>query len=100
MPVTLLFYRTFDRSIKGLDPQQIKIIGLILEALRAYFLHDFNIDAARKVCPGFFYKQLHKPYFEAGVEGRLRVVMEKDGEYIYAIFAGNHDQVRRFLAGN
>ena len=99
MPVTLLFYRTFDRGLKGLDPQQVKTVWFVLDALRAYFLHNFNIDAARKIHPGFFYKQLRKPYFEAGVEGKLRVVMEKDGEDVYVVFVGNHDQIRRFLAG-
>ena len=100
MPVSFLFYRTFDRNLKNLDAQQLKIVYLILEALNVYFNHNFNIEKAREIHPSFFYKQLRKPYFEAGVEGKLRIVLEKDGEIIYAIFAGNHDQIRRFLAQN
>ena len=36
-------------------------------------------------------------YYEAGVEGKIRVVIEREKSEYYAVLAGNHDQVKRFL---
>ncbi|MCK4518607.1 MAG: hypothetical protein KAU12_00670 [Candidatus Omnitrophica bacterium] len=75
-----------------------KVVGLILEALTVYYSSNCNLLEAQKITPRFFYKQLRKPYYETGVEANIRVVIRKEGEKCIAILAGNHDQIKQFLA--
>jgi len=97
MPLLLYFIPSFDRSLKNLGHNQIKIIARILEALNAYYASNCDLSTAQKLEPRFFYKQLRKPYHEAGVERNLRVVLKREGSKCYAVMAGNHDQIRKFL---
>ena len=97
MSVGLYFRPSFQRSLKGLDSGQIKIVGGILEALQVYYSTNQNLDAAKKISSRFFYKQLRRPYVEAGVESSLRVVLRVESGKAIAILAGNHDQIKRFL---
>jgi len=98
MPLHLYYRPSFKRSLKRLGPEQKKIVGLILESLAAYYSSGCNLQGAQKIAPQFFYKQLRKPYYETGVEGNIRVVIRREGEDCIAILAGNHDQIRQFLA--
>lgn len=52
-----------------------------------------------RALPVGLHKQLRKPYHEAGVDRDLRVVIAREGDKGIAVLAGNHDQIRRFLAG-
>ena len=94
-----LYYRpSFKRSLKQIGYEQKKITGLILEVLKVYYSSNCNLLEAQKIAPRFFYKQLRKPYYEAGIERNIRVVIRKKGEKGIAVLAGNHDQIRQFLA--
>ena len=98
MPLYLYYKPSFKRSLKHLDFNQIKIVGLILEVLSIYYSSGCNLQKAQKIAPGFFYKQLRKPYYEAGIEKDIRVIIKKEYEKCITILAGNHDQIRQFLA--
>ncbi len=98
MPLQLYSRPSFQRSLKNLSEEQKKIVGLILESLDIYYSKGCNLIDAQKIAPRFFYKQLRKPYYEAGVEGNIRVIIRKEGEKCIAVLAGNHDQIRRFLS--
>ncbi len=100
MSIALLYYKTFYKSLTKLDTTQLITTEKILAALKIYLLHNANLEKAKEVYSGFFYKQLRKPYFEAGIESRLRILMEKDSANVYAVFAGNHNQIRRFLSSH
>ena len=76
------------------------VIGRTLECIASYIAADNNLSKAQKIAPRFFFKKLRTPYYEAGIESKLRIVFEKHNGNLYAIFAGNHDQVKRFLAQN
>ena len=89
---------SFKRSLKRLGYEQKKIVGLMLESLVAYYSSGCNLQEAQKIAPRFFYKQLRKPYYEAGIEGNIRVVIKQEDENCIAILAGNHDQIKQFLA--
>jgi len=41
---------------------------------------------------------LRRPYYEAGIEGNIRIVIRQEGQMCIAVLAGNHDQIRQFLA--
>ncbi len=97
MPLYLYYRPSFKRSLKRLGYEQKKITGLILESLTAYYASGCNLEEARKIAPRFFYKQLRKPYYEAGIEGNVRVVIRQEGQNCIAVLAGNHDQIRQFL---
>lgn len=99
MPLHLYFQPSFQRSLKPLDFQQKETVSLVLEALIVYYANRCSLIEAQKIAPRFFYKQLRKPYYEAGVERNLRVVLYKEDEKCIAVLAGNHDQIKRFLAG-
>ena len=100
MPFTLYFYSSFERSLKSLDPSQKTIVQRIVRALQAYLHAGADLSAAQKVEAGFFYKQLCKPYYEAGVEGKMRIIMERDKADCYLVLAGNHEDIKRFLMRN
>lgn len=98
MPLSLSFYSSFERSLRNLDPGQKEVVQRVLRALDVYCASNGDLFEARKIDSGFFYKQLRRPYYEAGVEGKIRVVIEREKSECYAVLAGNHDQVKRFLA--
>ena len=98
MPLRLYRLSAFERSRLKLGAEGIAIVGRILEALEIYYGTNCDLEAARKIAPHFFYKQLRKPYYEAGIESRVRVIIYREGERGFAVLAGSHDDVRRFLA--
>lgn len=97
MALRLLYQPSFVRSVKRLDSTQKEIIGLLLEALSVYYATGCDVHAAHRSAPRFFYKQLRKPYYEAGIERTLRIVIRRDGENCIAMVAGNHNQIEQFL---
>jgi hypothetical protein len=100
MPLELFYQSAFDRSVRSLGYGQREIVQRILKALCVYYASNCDLLEAQKIEPRFFYKQLRKPYYEAGVENSTRIVVERYGSECYAILAGNHDQVKRFLANH
>ncbi len=97
MPLTFLYYPSFERSFKNLDTATKKTVKRILKTLLVYYASNCRLPEAQKIEPHFFYKQLRKPYYEAGVENKIRVLIEREKSSCYAILAGNHDQIKRFL---
>lgn len=98
MPLSLSFLPSFERSLKPFDAGQKETVRLILKALTTYYVSNCDLAEAQKVAPRFFYKQLRKPFYEAGVEGKIRLVIRREGSECFAVLAGNHDQIKRFLA--
>jgi hypothetical protein len=98
MPLRLYYRPSFKRSLKNLGYEQKKTAGLILESLTVYYFNDCDLLEAQKTAPRFFYKQLRKPYYEAGIEGTIRVIIRRENENCIAVLAGNHDQIKQFLA--
>ena len=98
MPLNLLFLPSFERSLKGLDPEEEKIVRLLLQALSIYYSTNCNLTEAQRIAPRFFYKQLRKPFYETGIEGKLRLIIRREKSDCFAMLVGNHDQVKRFLA--
>lgn len=100
MGLHLYLRPSFERSVKSIRHEERKLVGLILEALTIYYNSGCDLLEAQKISPRFFYKQLRKPYYEAGVERTIRVVLRREEEKCIAVLAGNHNQIRRFLANN
>ena len=98
MPLSLLLLPSFERSLKSLDPGQKETIRLLLKALMVYYASNCDLSTAQTITSGFFYKQLRKPFYEVGVEGKMRLIIRREGSDCFALLVGNHDQVRRFLA--
>ena len=98
MPLNFLSYSSFERCFKKLDSTQKVIVERILKALLAYYESNCQLSEAQKVESRFFYKQLRKPYYEAGIEGKIRVLIARDKSDCTAVLVGNHDQIKRFLA--
>lgn len=98
MPLSLFTYSSFDRSLQALGPEQKIIAQRILKALIVYYDSNGDLEEARKIESRFFYKQLRKPYYEAGVESKIRIVIEREKSECFAVLAGNHDHIKRFLA--
>ncbi len=100
MPLVLLYYSSFKRSLKVLDSTQKAIVKRILNSLLVYYASHCALSEVQKQEPRFFYKKLRKPYYEAGVESKIRVLIERDKSECFTILAGNHDQIRRFLTSH
>ena len=98
MPLFLFYASSFERSLKNLDPLQRATIARIIESLEIYYANGCNLSKVLELETRFFYKKLRHDFYEAGVEGKLRVVLRKDGSNCVAILAGNHDQIRKFLS--
>ena len=97
MPLYLFFLSSFERSLKILDTEQKETVQILLNALEIYFASDCNLSEAQRIAPRFFYKQLRKPFYEAGIEGKLRLIIRRDQSKCFAIMVGNHDQIKRFM---
>ncbi|MDD3375570.1 MAG: hypothetical protein PHY73_07620 [Candidatus Omnitrophica bacterium] len=98
MPLYLFTLSSFDRSLKILDAKQKEIIRILLKALETYYTSNCNLAEAQKIAPRFFYKQLRKPFYEAGIEGKLRLIIRREKSQCFALMVGNHDQVKKFLS--
>jgi hypothetical protein len=98
MPYTFSSISSFERSIKNLDPQEVTIIKLAIKAFVLYLANGNSLIDAQQIAPRFFFKQLRKPFYEIGIDGRLRIILRKEENQFTGILAGNHDDVRRFLA--
>ncbi len=98
MPLSLFILPSFDRSLKVLGAEQKEIVRILLEALAAYFDSNCNLAEAQKIAPRFFYKQLRKPFYEAGIEGKLRLIIRREKSQCFALLVGNHDQIKKFLS--
>lgn len=99
MPLELYASPSFHRSVRKLDAVQREVVAQTLEALKVYYASGCNLQEAQHKAPRFFYKQLRRPYYEAGVESHLRVIIAREQQICTALLAGNHDQIKRFLAG-
>ena len=99
MPLEFYASASFNRSLRKLGAEQRETVAQILEALRIYYASGCDLQEAQHNSPRFFYKQLRKPYYEAGVESNLRVIIAREKQMCTALLAGNHEQIRRFLAG-
>lgn len=99
MPLELYARPSFNRSVRKLGTEQREVVAQILEALKVYYASGCDLQEAQRKSPRFFYKQLRKPYYEAGVESNLRVIIAREKQACTVLLAGNHDQIRRFLAG-
>ena len=62
-----------------------------------YYRDNCNLAKTKEIAPGFFYKQLQKPYYESGIESNIRVVLRRQGQKCVAMLVGNHDQIKQFL---
>ncbi len=98
MSLILYYQPSFNRSLKILGHKQREITGRILEALEAYYNSNCDLSEAKRISSRFFYKQLRKPYYEAGIEKSIRVVIRRDKEKCIVMIAGNHSQIKQFLA--
>ena len=99
MSLHLCYRPSFKRSLKHLGYEQKKIAGLILESIAVYYSSECDLLEAQKITTRFFYKQLRKPYYEAGIEGTMRVIIRREDNNCIAVLAGNHDQIKQFLGG-
>ncbi len=97
MALELYYKPSFIKSLRRLGSEQREIVGLLLEALKIYYAKGCNLIEAQRIAPRFFYKQLRKPYYEAGIERTIRIVIRKENSQCIAMIAGNHNQIRQFL---
>ncbi len=96
----LTFLPSLSRSLKHADPGQKETVKLALRALTVYFENNNDLTKARHFAPRFFFKQLRHPFYEIGVEGKIRIILRREETTFTAILAGNHDEIRRFLANS
>ena len=75
MPLSVVFYSSFEKSLGNLELEQKQVVQRILKAITAYYASNCDLSEAKKLEPGFFYKQLRRPYYEAGVEKKIRIII-------------------------
>jgi hypothetical protein len=95
--IQLYILPSFERSLKSLSALQKKIAQRLLKVLVLYYESNCNLEQVRQLEMRFFHKKLRDAYYEAGIEGQLRVILKRSGNECAIAFIGNHDQIRRFL---
>lgn len=95
--IRLYVLPSFERALKGLGATQKQIAQRLLNVLLVYYESNCNLDKARAIELRFFHKKLRDSFYEAGIEGQLRVILKRIGDEFAVAFLGNHDQIRRFL---
>ena len=63
-----------------------------------YYASNCDLAEAQKIAPRFSTNKLRKPFYEAGVEGKIRLAIRREGSECFAVLADNHDHIKRFLA--
>lgn len=83
--------RSFDRSIKSLNPVQ-------KEALKTLCLAFIDLLEARTAIPkGMGLKRLRDDYWEIRQGLRNRILFRWEEDAIDFVLAGHHDSIREFL---
>ncbi len=102
MTLGLYYYPSYERSYKTLGSEQRQITGRIINALEVYYLSGCDLEKTRNKLkmPSFFYKQLRKPYYEAGIETNIRVLIRREKERCIAMLVGSHNDIKKALARN
>jgi mRNA-degrading endonuclease RelE of RelBE toxin-antitoxin system len=85
------FKSSFDRSLKSFHkPEQEEIKKATRQTIEM-FLSD------RNVTPGAGLKQLRRNYWEVRKGLKARILFRWQGDLIEFIFAGDHNDIKRFL---
>ena len=81
---------SFERSLKSLTVIEKQKLANSLE-----LFNDFLMTGEHP--QSFRYKKIGEDKFEFRVDLRLRVVVKSEGEYLFLMLAGSHDEVRKLL---
>lgn len=88
----ILHSKAFRRSLRGLPDGTLQDVAEAMAATAAAFgqphLHS-----------GLGIRRLRKGFYECRCGRALRLVFEHEGDALTFDFAGNHDDVRRYLHG-
>jgi hypothetical protein len=88
----ILSLGSFERSLKRLDPPDLRKVVLVLEKF-----NDFAVTG--ELPAGLGFKKLRADLFEIRVDIRLRILIKIDSTAFYLVLAGNHDDIHRYLRG-
>ena len=106
MPFQIAFLSSYVRSFEKLGNREKEIAGLIVLALQSYFEanppltgHPYVLQLQGRSYRLVF-KKLREPFWEASIEGRVRVITRLEKNCHNLLLVGNHDQVRQFLRKN
>ena len=86
----ILVLPSFERSIKRLTPQGREQLAKGLEALNSFIYTG-------QAPPGFGFKKINHDKYEFRIDIRLRVIIKIEGDDVYLVLVGDHDQVKRYL---
>lgn len=86
----ILILPSFERSVKKLTSQEKEQLAVALEKLNSFLISG-------QAPFGFGFKKInHDKYeFRAGI--RLRVIIKTEGDILYLVLVGDHEEVRRYL---
>ena len=103
MPLRLFHLPSYDRCIKKLGRREKQIAGQIVSALYAYFQSGSSQTGTPFVASlegrhrRLVFKKLRGEIWETYIEGKVRVLTRFEKNAHTLVFAGNHDEVQRFL---
>ena len=106
MAFELFVLSSYVRCLKKLGSREQNIAGLVVLALQAYFETQRPISAEPYLFPfegkshRLVFKKLCEPFWEAYIEGQIRVVTRLEKNRHFLLLVGNHDPVRQFLKRN
>lgn len=81
---------SFERSVKKLTREEKRQLAKGLEVFN-YFLLTGNAPF------GFRYKKIGYNKYEFRINIRLRVIVKEEGDVIYLVLVGSHEDIRRYL---
>lgn len=81
---------SFERSVKKLTAQEKKQLAIALEKLNSFLISG-------QAPFGLGFKKINHDKYEFRVDIRLRVIIKIEGDILYLVLAGGHEEVRRYL---
>ncbi len=103
MPFALYYLSSYERCIKRLGDKERHIAGLVVSALYNYFnsgssaMSDPYMIQLNKRTYRLVFKKLQGAIWEAYLDNQVRVLTRLEKNKYFLVFAGNHDQVKKFL---
>lgn len=81
---------SFERSLKRLTPSQRKQLAESLEALNVFLISG-------ELSQGLGFKKINHDKYEFRVGIHLRVIVKAEGEVLFLVLIGTHEDVKRYL---
>ena len=88
------FRKSFEKSLKKINPRDKKIVFEICQTLLGI------LERQEEKPQGIGLKKLDKTFWEVRINIRSRIIFEWQDDWIKFLLVGSHDDIKKFLKEN